>query len=68
MRVGGYTLDLYCDNIPDERQWLYEPHKGVSFPMQYYGQGKRECIALARRNGWRLGKRDICPYCAKKQK
>lgn len=66
MKVGGYTLDLYCDNLPDDKRWSDKQHKGTEFPMQYYGQNEWKCLRLARRDGWKIGKRDLCPRCSGK--
>jgi hypothetical protein len=66
MLVGCYTLDLYCDSGRDHPvRW---PNGSfVVFPMQYTGRTLAECVRVARRDGWQIGKeRQLCPFCSGK--
>lgn len=66
MRVGCYSLDLYCDaDSPD--------HAFEEFPHQFTAQDGGTCRRDARRDGWKLGRmhvsddRDLCPKCSGKR-
>ena len=59
MKVEGYDLHLYCDNDGCQyhrwRQYqIDEPTKSLAHKQ-------------ARKQGWVLGKKDICPKCNKQQ-
>jgi hypothetical protein len=63
MIVGGYTLDLYCDD-PD-----HVPVHGESH--QFFTEEGSQARRKARKAGWMLNLRDgvaRCPACAKKAK
>lgn len=68
MIVGGYTLDLYCD---DPRHAERNPSKTTSLDAQFVGEGGGDCRNQARRKGWHL---DLfkwtatCPACVKENK
>ena len=66
MKVGCYTLDLYCDNYqaPPPRDGI---HEWGEFPHQYSGPNKQRCERDARRDGWQLSKEDLCPKCSGKK-
>ena len=59
MKVGGYTLDLYCDT---------EGCNAVVKHLiqdRFAGPTKGACIRQAKRNGWHVGyKHQFCPCCA----
>ena len=63
MIVGGYSLDLYCDEVgckDHERNW----------PVNFYGQTYSECARLARKAGWDISRKDniaTCPACRKRK-
>ena len=65
MIVGGYTLDLYCDEKNCEHE--YDPHWN---PRQYTGERGSSCRAQARRDGWLLNRLHQgsarCPNCGRK--
>jgi hypothetical protein len=70
MRVGAYTLDLYCDNnhvnstgIDDgKHEW------GKEFPCQIVDELGSSCRKQARARGWLLGKeKTLCPKCSGKK-
>jgi len=72
VRVESYVLHLYCDSPKEEIGrpcmpqvvdgcWVAAPH----FPDVIDGNSKREAYAHARAAGWRLGKKDYCPYCVR---
>lgn len=62
MKIGGYRLDLYCDNHQEDLR----AHPYGSMPLQYVGESRRECIAKAKSDGWTLSdKQDLCPVCSK---
>jgi len=66
MRVGGYTLDLYCDN---EKPGPDDIHGYKEFPHQYYAEHGSQCLRAARADGWKFGKdKDLCPKCSGKGK
>lgn len=73
MIVGGYTMDLYCDNDV-EQPWYTKGHSKPgdygteTYPDTYYAQTRAQCIKMARKAGWtfrRDGTLDKCPTCNK---
>lgn len=52
MIVGCYTVHLYCDH-PDAAQY-----KCTEWPGEFTGQTERECLAEARKAGWKIGTPD----------
>lgn len=61
MIVGGYTLDLYCDNPDCE----HKPHRGPA--AEYTHELGSVCRRLAKKDGWKLNHRQgiaTCPHCA----
>ena len=61
MIVGGYTLNMYCDN-PDC------PHDGDSYwwPKEFIGDRGGKCRAEARVAGWKMDREyTLCPACNK---
>lgn len=61
MKVGAYTLDLYCDKQSDS-------HGYKEFPHQFVGKSNQKCIVMARRAGWKLSaETDLCPKCSNKK-
>ena len=71
MIVGGYTLDLYCDNKSTQHAhgWIDINDVGRGkFPKQFTGRTYTGCAAEARRNGWKIkGDVAICPDCRQKR-
>ena len=71
MKVGCYTLDLYCRNSGDvfseDPTKLDAIHTFKEFPHQYIGETRQECERQARKHGWIFNKdRDVtCPKCNK---
>ena len=61
MRSEGYTLDLYCDVENEAHEWR-------EFPHQYFGELGSNCRKRARRDGWLLGDKDVCPKCNAQKK
>jgi hypothetical protein len=63
MKVGGYTLDVYCDG----ERWQGDSgwkHANDYMPQQFVGRTLASCIRQAKSAGWSCtGKRDICPQC-----
>ena len=64
--VGGYTLDLYCDN-----EHPYEI--GIEFPFQVFADGPKcyyEIRKTAKKLGWRLTRdgKAYCPICTRREK
>lgn len=58
MRVGCYTLDLYCDKENTE-------HVHKEFPHQFTGKTGEECKKQAKKKGWTLRDYiDRCPKCS----
>ena len=61
MIVGGYSLDLYCDNVEagrcvSKRSWQNE----------FYGQSLAETKRDAKAIGWSFkGQSCFCPSCTK---
>lgn len=61
MIVGGYTLDLYCDNE--------QAHGVKGVYNEYVHEFGATCRAMARKDGWKLtpeGKA-YCPLCGGKK-
>jgi hypothetical protein len=63
MWVGGYSLDLYCDNATTGDKI----HAYDEFPHQYDGEIGSHCRSRARKAGWMLGQDGsaICPKCTR---
>ena len=60
MVVGGYTLDLYCDNESVE-------HPYDEFPHTFFSELGRTCRQEARKAGWTIRKnKAYCPLCGGK--
>jgi hypothetical protein len=72
MRVGAYTLDLYCENNNinsngiDDGKHVY----GKDYPRQIVAEHGKTCRKIARREGWLLCRdgRTYCPACSGKKK
>ena len=64
MWVGGYTLDLYCDNRSDPvYHSVYD-----EFPKQYYHEHGCVCRHNARKAGWIISAtKTLCPKCSGKK-
>ena len=75
MIVGGYALDLYCDNEMESgtRQERFEHTGSDMFPgpgraTYTHDESGSKARAAARRNGWKLdleNGRALCPVCVK---
>lgn len=66
MRVGGYSLDLYCDLVEVKSGQVTDAlgHRYNEFPHEFYGQTGPECDRDARKRGWLISqKRTLCPKC-----
>ncbi len=63
MRVGCYTLDLYCDKYANDGK---PPHEYGEFPHRYTGLTPSKSAKHARAAGWLLGRLDLCPKCSGK--
>lgn len=74
MIVGGYTLDLYCDNSEIKAGEVTDRHGHdfQEFPHQFYAETGEACRRKARKQGWRLDMRGAgkayCPKCTKRGK
>ncbi len=71
MKVGGYTLDLYCDNnFTINSLGVYTSdsrHAFQEFPHRFTGNKEAICIRSARSQGWLISKkRQLCPKCSDK--
>lgn len=68
MIVGGYTLDLYCDNYKVEVGKVSDGvHGHRDFPHTYFGDSSAYCRRCAREDG-RLFKKNgkvLCPMLRK---
>ena len=62
MKVGGYTLDLYCDTSdPAVKKF----HGYNAFHVQYIGRNEAQCLRKAKSDGWMIrGYLCYCPTCA----
>ena len=49
MKAGYYTLDLYCDDCGRKDQFTHELGSA--------------CRRIARKVGWVIGAKDVCPVC-----
>jgi len=71
VRVGGYTLDLYCDNdaIAPKAVSDRHGHDFQEFPHQFFAETGAECGRMARRRGWLISEnRTLCPKCSGKRR
>ena len=68
MMVGGYSLDLYCDEVDGADKTVTDAlgHRYDEFPHTYYGEHGSTCRRDTRRHGWTLGKRVLCPKCTER--
>lgn len=71
MKVGCYTLDLYCDNnFTINSLGVYTSdsrHAFQEFPHQFTGDNEAACVKQARSQGWLISdKRQLCPKCSGK--
>lgn len=67
MIVGGYALDLYCENATEPFDSV---HPYQEFPHSYQHEYGCSARKRARRDGWRLNLikgTAICPECTKKE-
>ena len=55
---GGYS----CDKCRCAFMYMYEPKGGEWLPTKTY------LVNLARKKGWSIGKRVLCPECRKARK
>lgn len=74
MMVGCYTLELYCDkegfyNKYDADGTLRDEvgHTYQEFPHEYMNELGSKCRSRARKAGWKLGKKQLCPKCSGKK-
>jgi len=66
--IGCYSIDLYCDAGGEEYGGKC-PHKYILATVQFQAEGRneRECLAKARKAGWKISRdkrRATCPGCA----
>lgn len=64
MWIGKYIMHLYCDS--DDTRRGVRVHDGVTFPVVYNGDDRREVRGQARNDGWQLsndGASALCPRC-----
>lgn len=71
MIVGGYAMDLYCENAGETLAGtIYDAygHRYDAFPRKFHGETALECRQQAYTRGWilRIAKGEAyCPMCAK---
>jgi len=54
--VGCYSVHLYCDH-PDAAK-----HVCPDFPAEFTGKSERNCLAEARKHGWKISSTTVlCP-------
>jgi hypothetical protein len=73
MIVGGYTLDLYCDNDQDDNKnyhWILTNGTYIvgdyEINHQYVGENFSEAVRQAKKDGWKVNRKNdicICPVC-----
>lgn len=71
MRVGGYSLDLYCDRLDVKHGEVTDRfgHRYNEFPHQFLAETGTQCDRAARAKGWHIGPhRVLCPKCSGKRK
>lgn len=81
MQAGIFTLDLYCEADGDtghrygigqtgkvnyHKEFL--ANKDVDGFGQFCGETRWECMQAARKFGWVIGKKILCPWCAGNRK
>lgn len=60
-----YSLDLYCDRLPDDPM-DDRIHGWNEFPHQFTGETFAECARAARKRGWKIHRKTrtaTCPKC-----
>ena len=60
MRVGRYTLELFCDNT------ISDLYRKCTVHHKFNGANYSEALKKARKHGWKIGSPDLCPVCAKR--
>ena len=73
MIIGGYALHLYCDNAEsNDKNYHYQLASGTylvadyEIPHTYAGNNFTECVNYARKDGWKVDRKNdicICPVC-----
>lgn len=72
MIVGCYTVHLYCDreghvgyHYSSGGYAVKTPEGYKDLQNEFAGENERECLAQARRVGWKItrDRRAICPFC-----
>lgn len=67
MKVGCYSLDLYCDHQKLDYQDDIKLHPFQAFPRTYTGRTEASCIRKAKADGWHVTKaKQFCPVCTGK--
>ena len=63
--VGGYTLDLYCDN-PKCKNHIDKKNLRYDGPDQFTGETFSQCKRKAKKGGWVFSDDGtiLCPRCA----
>lgn len=54
-------MDIYCDSDDCAE---YQPRHGIRFTEDFHGTNRASVNRQARKDGWIVGKRDLCPDCA----
>lgn len=77
MIVGGYSLNLYCDNVNfHNSQHLsiwggnYHFRDGSILANEFVGETFSECARHARKYGWKIDRKQgicVCPLCVKEK-
>jgi hypothetical protein len=73
MIVGGYSLDLYCDNedkhiILDDGTYYFKPDTVAWIPIkhQFSNETYANCVKQAKKEGWLVYRninKCLCKYC-----
>lgn len=68
MIIGGYELQLYCDNAKSGEFGTVRDnigHSHAEFPHYYTGETGSNCRKMARRDGWELNLKAHVAFCPK---
>lgn len=66
MRNENYQLVVYCDECcPIDGVAIRKPRDGHYFGATYHGTNRMEAHHAAKKRGWKIGEKDICPDCVK---
>jgi len=65
VRSSGFCMDIYCDG--DLCNWMMTSQRLFQYGSFNGEHSETACVKAARKDGWQIGKRDLCPKCNNKR-